>query len=370
MIYLDNNASTQVDLQVLHEMLPWFTDQYGNPSSTHHAFGWAAEAAIEKARGQLADLLAAQSTEIIFTSGATEANNLAIFGVMERLHGESKHFVTCVTEHPSVLGPADRLEKSGIRVTRVAVDQYGLIDETAYCSALSERPGLVSVMLANNESGVVQNIPRLAEMARSAGVHFHTDATQGVGKIPLDVRELGVDFLSLSGHKFYGPKGVGALWIRRGLSINPQIWGGMQERGLRGGTQNVPLIVGIGAAAQQVLNKSYSGLLGELTVKFELKLEAQIPQVVIAGKGARRIPGTSFFFVPKLPFTGLASRLKGIAVSAGASCKSADTGGSHVLLSMGFKDTINCIRVSFGKENVVRDAKVAVKEILDALCEN
>src|SRR5271154_2832617 len=253
-IYMDNHATTPVDLRVMETMLPYFTEKFGNAASRNHSFGWEAEEAVDRARNQIAALVGAKSKEIIFTSGATESDNLAIKGVLEFYKDKGNHIITCVTEHKAVLDSCRALERAGkATVTYLAVDKYGMVDPDAVRKAITDKTVLISIMYANNEVGTIHPIREIGCIAKERGIIFHCDAVQAVGKIPVDVERDGIDLLAMSGHKLYGPKGVGALWVRsKGprVRISPIIDGGGHERGMRSGTLNVPGIVGLGAACE------------------------------------------------------------------------------------------------------------------------
>src|SRR6202048_5020049 len=278
-IYMDNHATTPVDPRVLEAMLPYFTQRFGNAASRNHSFGWEAEEAVDKARNQLAALINAKSKEIIFTSGATESDNLAIKGVVEFYKDKGNHIITCVTEHKAVLDSCRTLERNGKAVvTYLPVDKYGMVDPDAVRNAITDKTVLITIMWANNEIGTLHPIAEIGKIAKEKGIVFHCDAVQAVGKIPVDVEKAGVDLASISAHKIYGPKGIGALYVRsKGprVRISPQMDGGGHERGMRSGTLNVPGIVGLGAACE-IAGKEMAAegeRLGELRDKLKAKLE-------------------------------------------------------------------------------------------------
>src|SRR5690348_16185885 len=294
-IYMDYHATTPVDPRVLEAMLPYFTEHFGNAASRNHAFGWEAEEAVEKARKQVADLIGANAKEIIFTSGATESNNLAIKGAAEMYREKGNHIITCVTEHKAVIDTCKKLEKQGARVTYLPVQKDGRISLDDLRAAITDKTILISIMTANNEIGVIQPVAEIAAIAKEKGILFHTDAVQAVGKVPFNVNELKVDMASLSAHKMYGPKGVGALYVRRRnprVLLSAQIDGGGHERGMRSGTLNVPGIVGFGKAAElcRLEMASDSVRLAGLRDRLNKKLHDQLDEIYINGTMERRLP--------------------------------------------------------------------------------
>src|SRR5947208_3909513 len=332
-IYLDNQSTTPVDPRVLEAMLPYFTEHFGNPHSTSHAYGRAAAEAIERARGEIAALIQADPREIVFTSGATEANNLAIKGAAHfaRAHPQNgqvrDHIVALQTEHKCVLESCRALEREGFAVTYLAVEPDGLVSLAALAEALSERTLLVSVMAAHNEIGVIQPLAEIGALCRSKGVLFHSDAAQAVGKIPLDVEAMRIDLMSISGHKVYGPKGVGALYIRRRPRVRllPLIDGGGQERGLRSGTLPTPLCVGLGRAAALAaaeMGEEAKRLHG-LRDRLYRNLSRRVPDVQLNGDGERRLPGSLNFSFPGTTAPDLIEACPSIAMSTGSACTSA-----------------------------------------------
>jgi cysteine desulfurase len=353
-VYLDHHATTPVDERVLEAMLPYFREEFGNAASRSHVFGWKAEAALEAARERVAKALGGAATEIVFTSGATEANNLAIKGVVEASAAKGRRVVTAATEHPSVLDVCRRLERDGrIELEVLAVDAAGRVDLDAVRAAL--RPGtvLLSLMLANNEIGTIHPVAEIGRIAKAAGVVFHCDATQAVGKIPIDVQAMNVDLLSASAHKVYGPKGVGALWVRRRhprVRLSPQIDGGGHERGLRSGTPNVPGIVGFGIA----LEIAVAEMDGErrrvraLRDRLWASLASQLEDVTRNGPDADRLDGNLNVSIPGIQSEALLVRLKDVAVSAGSACASASGGPSHVLRAIGLSDEMAHASIRFG----------------------
>jgi cysteine desulfurase len=353
-IYMDNHATTPVDPRVLEAMLPYFTTGFGNAASRTHAFGWHAEAAVDAARDTLAQLINAESgKEIVFTSGATESDNLAIKGVAEYYGGKGKHIITTTIEHKAVLDSCKRLEKEGFEITYVAARSDGIVDPSDIEKALTDKTILVSVMLANNEVGTIQPIEEIGKLTRAKGALLHVDAVQGLGKTPFDVRAMNVDLASMTAHKIYGPKGVGALYVRRSkprVRLVAQMDGGGHERGNRSGTLNVPGIVGFAKAAEILIkdgvedNKYIRGLRDKLWKK----LTTDLDHVLLNGHAEKRLPGNlnlSFAFVEG---EGLMMAIKDVAVSSGSACTSASLEPSYVLRSMGLDEDLAHSSIRFG----------------------
>jgi cysteine desulfurase len=379
-IYMDNHATTPLDPRVLEAMLPYFTEDFGNAASRTHAFGWRAEAAVEDARETIARLIGAESgKEIVFTSGATESDNLAIKGVAEYYASKGKHIITTVIEHKAVLDSCKRLEKEGYEVTYLPVGPSGVIDPNDVANALTDKTILVSVMLANNEVGTIQPIEEIGKLTRAKGAIFHVDAVQGIGKTPFDVRRMNVDLASLSAHKIYGPKGVGALYVRRSkprVRLGAQMDGGGHERGNRSGTLNVPGIVGFAKACEilELEGAEESARLRRLRDRLYARITKELDQVIVNGDLERRLPGNlniSFAFVEG---EGLMMAIKDVAVSSGSACTSASLEPSYVLRSMGLDeaDAHSSIRFGLGRFNTeeevdyVADLVVAkVKKLRD-----
>lgn len=367
-VYLDYNATTPVDERVLARMLPYFTEHYGNPSNTTHAFGWAASEAVAEAREAVAALLGATPEEILFTAGATESLNTAIKGVAEVYAGRGRHMVTVQTEHKAVLGACRALERRGFRVTRLPVDADGRLRPEVLEAALTDETILVAVMWANNETGVLHPIADLAAVARTRGALFLTDATQAVGKVPVSVE--GVDLLACSGHKFYGPKGVGALYVRRGVRLAPLLDGGSQEDGRRAGTLNVPGIVGLGAAAAVAAD----GLAEERTRlqalrdRFEAALAGALSGLRINGQAAPRLPQTTSVTFPGLRAANLMAALRDLAVSAGSACATGARNPSHVLTAMGLApaEAAATLRFSLGRFTTGAEVDFAARRVVEA----
>ncbi|MEP1097689.1 MAG: IscS subfamily cysteine desulfurase [Cyclobacteriaceae bacterium] len=348
-VYLDNNATTPVDPRVLEEMLPYFSEKFGNAASRNHAFGWEADESVQHAREQIANLIGANSKEIIFTSGATESNNLAIRGIVETHADRGNHIISCSTEHKAVLDPASRLKESGFEVTFLSVNQEGLIDLSELEAAITDRTVLISIMYANNETGVIQPLKEISGLAKKHGVTFMTDATQAVGKIPIDVRDLDIDLMSFSGHKLYGPKGVGALYVKSKVKLTAQIDGGGHERGMRSGTLNVPGIVGMGKACELC-----SLEMQEEERKLRL-LRDKLEEAVLKIPGTRRNgdPSERLAHVSNISFEDIDGEklllsLNEIAVSQGSACTSATFEPSHVLKAMGVPDELAFSTLRFG----------------------
>ena len=339
-LYLDYHATTPVDPRVLADMLPYFSEQFGNPHSRQHAWGWDAEKAVDRARAQVAALINASASEITFTSGATESNNLALKGAAERLRDRGTHIVTVATEHKSVLDTCRRLAERGFELTVVGVKPSGLVDLDELRRAMKRGTTLVSVMAANNEIGTVQPLAGIARVAHDAGALLHTDAAQAAGKIPIDVRAMEIDLLSMTAHKFYGPKGAGALFVRRAkprLALPAQIDGGGQEGGLRSGTLNVPGIVGLGRAAEicQAEMPEESARLASLRDRLLEALRARVPDVIVNGTLEGRLPHNLHVSFDGIEGEALLMALGDLAVSTGSACSSGSQAASHVLQAIG-----------------------------------
>jgi cysteine desulfurase len=352
-IYMDNHATTPLDPRVLEAMMPYLTGIFGNAASRNHSFGWEAEQGVEKAREQIAKLIGATAKEIIFTSGATESTNLAIKGVAEMYKERGNHIITQMTEHKATLDTCKRLEKSGYRVTYLPVQADGLIDIEDLKRAMDDKTIIVSIMYANNEIGVIQPIQEIGKLCHEKGVIFHTDAVQAVGKIPVNVVTDNIDLLSLSGHKIYGPKGVGALYVRRRnprVQLAEQINGGGHERGMRSGTLNVPGIVGLGAACEICMNEMTAEAARELELRDYLKnkLESALDYTQVNGNMEHHLPGNlnmSFVYVEG---ESLLMGINDIAVSSGSACTSATLEPSYVLKALGLGDDVAHSSIRFG----------------------
>lgn len=353
-IFMDYHSTTPVDPRVLEEMLPYFTEKFGNAASRSHAFGWAAEEAVDYARERIAKLIGAQSEkEIVFTSGATESNNLALKGVAEFYKDKGDHIITTVTEHKAILDTCKRLEKDGFRVTYLGVAKDGRVDPEDVKKAIGDKTILVSVMLANNEIGTVQPLEAIGKITREKGVLFHTDAVQGVGKVDFDVQKMNVDLASITAHKMYGPKGVGALYVRRSkprVRLVAQMDGGGHERGMRSGTLNVPSIVGFGKAADIMAKegKEESSKLVALRERLRTRLFSSLEEVYVNGSMEHRLPGNlnvSFNFVEG---EAMMMAIKDVAVSSGSACTSASLEPSYVLRALGVGDELAHSSIRFG----------------------
>jgi cysteine desulfurase len=365
-IYLDNNATTQVAPEVFDAMRPFFGLQFGNPSSMHTCGGVVAKL-VEEARGRIATLIGAEPTELVFTSGGTESDNFAIRGILDA-DPDKKHIVTTRVEHPAVLNTCRYLKRSGYEVTELEVDNDGNLDLERYRSSLRADTAVVSVMWANNETGVIFPIAEMARIARSRGIVFHTDAVQAVGKIPIDLSKLPVDLLSLSGHKLHGPKGIGALYIRRGTRIRPLIYGGHQERGRRPGTENVPGIVGLGHAARLALShmEEENTRVRAMRDRLEKELISRIPRTRLNGNRDNRLPNTtniSFEFIEGEAILLRMNELR-IAASSGSACTSGSLEPSHVLRAMGIPFTMihGSVRFSFSRYNTDDQVDLVIEE--------
>jgi cysteine desulfurase len=377
-IYLDNQSSTRLDPRVLEAMLPYFTEHFGNPHSTSHAYGRIAAEAIEHARSEIAALIHADPRELIFTSGATEANNLAIKGAAHfaRLYPQSgaprDHIVTLTTEHKCVLEGCAQLEREGFRVTYLPVEPNGLVSLDGLAAVLNDRTLLVSVMAAHNEIGVIQPLAEIGALCRSKGVLFHSDAAQAVGKIVIDVDGMQIDLLSISGHKVYGPKGIGVLYVRRRPRVRlvPLIDGGGQERGLRSGTLPTPLCVGIGrAAAIAAAEMTYEAArLRGLRDRLQTGLARRVPGLRLNGDVERRLPGNLNFCFPGIPAMKLIEACPGIAISTGSACTSASVEPSYVLRALGLSeaDANSGIRIGLGRFTTPAEVDFAVDALAAA----
>jgi cysteine desulfurase len=372
-IYLDYQATTPCDPRVVEAMLPYFTTHFGNPHSRNHQYGWDAEAAVEKARAQVAALIGADEKEIIFTSGATESNNLAIKGVAHFFKGKKNHIITVVTEHKCVLDSCRHLELEGFEVTYLPVQQNGLIDLEQLKAAIRPDTVIVSVMAVNNEIGVIQPLAEIGKICRAAKVYFHTDAAQAAGKIPLDVEAMNIDMMSISGHKIYGPKGIGALYVRRKprVRLEASIHGGGQERGMRSGTLPTPLCVGLGEACA-IAQREMGAEAERLTMlrdRFYDKIRAELPEVFLNGDLDRRIPGNLNISFAYVEGEGLMMGIKNLSVSSGSACTSASLEPSYVLRALGVEEELahTSLRLGLGRFSTEQDVDYAVEQIVQAV---
>ncbi len=372
MIYLDYNSTTPVDERVLAEMLPFFTEHFGNASSNAHALGWYAQGAVEKARQQVANFIGAESSEIIFTSGATEAINMALKGVFEAYQSKGNHIITCKTEHKAVLDTCTFLEEKGATITYLSVDREGRIDLDELQESLTNKTILVAIMAANNETGVLQDLEKIAEITHQNDSIFFSDTTQMASKLPIDVNEMGLDMCCISAHKLYGPKGVGALYIRRKnprVNLIPLLHGGGHENNKRSGTLNVSGIVGLGKACEIAQNEFWDNNMHISKVRGYLEHQLlEIPNLTINGSTKYRLYNTSNLYFPKLKDgSSVFSHIKNqYAVSLGSACTSANAESSHVLMAMGLnkEESNNCVRFSFGKKSQKEEAEKLAELIL------
>lgn len=372
-IYLDNNSTTPMDPRVLEAMLPFFNENFGNAASRNHSFGWNAEKAVDDAREQVASLIGSTSKEIIFTSGATEANNLAIKGVYEMYGSQGNHMITVTTEHKAVLDACKKAEKSGAEVTYLSPNEDGLINLDELESAITDKTILITIMYGNNEIGVIQDIKAISAIAKKNGILFHTDATQAVGKIPVDVSADGIDLMSFTAHKMYGPKGVGALYVRRKnprVKVTSQMDGGGHERGMRSGTLNVPGIVGFGKACElcQQEMESEATRLSAMRDKLEKEL-LTIEEAYVNGNAQHRLPHVSNISFKFVEGEGLMMGTKDIAVSSGSACTSASLEPSYVLKSLGLDDELahSSLRFGLGRFTTEEEVDFAIDHVKTAV---
>src|SRR5579864_4723309 len=361
-VYFDNNATTPVLPEVLEAMRPYFNERFGNASSIHH-HGQETRAAVERARESVAALMGCRASEVVFTSGGTEADNLAIFGMVKA----GDHLVTSTVEHHAVLNSGKRLEEMGCEVTYVPVDGRGLVDPDDVRRALRTHTQLISIMMANNETGVLQPVDEIGKIAAAADVYFHTDAVQAAGKVPVDVSRIGCDLLTISGHKLHGPQGVGAIYVRKGTSLQPMLYGGSHERSRRAGTENVPGIIGLGKAAElarEALERGDLTRMSALRDHIEQKILSEVDATGVNGEGAPRVPNTTNIHFDYIEGEALviALDLKGLAVSTGAACSSGAIEPSHVLTAMGLppERARASIRFSLGKQTTEEDIDFAL----------
>ena len=373
-IYMDNHATTPVDPRVLEAMLPYFGENFGNAASRNHSFGWAAEQAVEKARKQIADLIGATAKEIIFTSGATESDNLAIKGVAEMYAERGNHVITVATEHKAVLDSCKRLQKRGCDISFLGVGRDGLIDLDELRAAITPKTVLISVMWANNEIGVLQPIREIGRIARERGILFHSDATQAVGKVPISVDEDNIDLLSISAHKMYGPKGVGALYVRRKnprVQLTSQMDGGGHERGMRSGTLNVPGIVALGEACaicrREMAEESVR--LAGLRDRLKDRLLAELDEVYINGSLEHRLPNSLNMSFAYVEGESLLMGLNDVAVSSGSACTSATLEPSYVLKALGIGDDLahTSIRFGLGRFNTEEEVDYVAGRVIEVV---
>jgi cysteine desulfurase len=370
-IYMDNHATTPVDPRVLEAMLPYFTQKFGNAASRNHSFGWEAEEAVDKARNQIASVINAKSKEIIFTSGATESDNLAIKGVVEFYKDRGNHIITCVTEHKAVLDSCRTLERNGkATVTYLPVDKYGMVDPDAVRAAITDKTVLITLMYANNEIGTIHPVAEIGRIAKEKGIVFHCDAVQAVGKIPVDVERDGIDLLSMSAHKIYGPKGIGAIYVRsKGprVRITPQMDGGGHERGMRSGTLNVTGIVGLGKAceiAQAEMAEETRRML-DLRNKLQAGLFERLDEVYLNGHPTERLPGNLNVSFAYVEGESLLMGIHDIAVSSGSACTSATLEPSYVIRALGIDEELahSSIRFGLGRFNTEEEVGFVTERV-------
>jgi cysteine desulfurase len=372
-IFLDNHSTTPMDPRVLEAMLPYFVEKFGNAASRNHAFGWAAEEAVEEARKRIAKLIKADAKEIVFTSGATESDNLALKGVLEMYKGKGTHVITSSTEHRAVLDTAKSLEAKGLAtVTYLPVDKYGMVNPQDVQNAITDKTILISVMLANNEIGTINPIAEIGKIAKARGVLFHCDATQGVGKIPVDVQAMGIDLMSFSAHKLYGPKGIGALYVRKRnprVRIAPQIDGGGHERGMRSGTLPVPLIVGFGKACElceQEMTAETARLI-KMRDRLQAEIMAALEESYLNGHPTNRLPANLNISFAYVEGESLLMGMKDIALSSGSACTSATLEPSYVLRALGVGTELahSSIRFGLGRFNTDDEIDYTIKKVIE-----
>ena len=374
-IYLDNHATTPMDPRVLEAMLPYFTEKFGNAASRNHAFGWEAEEGVETARKQIAKLIHADAKEIVFTSGATESNNLALKGVVEMYHEKGDHIITSSTEHRAVLDTAKTLEtKRGVKVTYLPVDKFGMVSPKDVRDAITDKTILISVMFANNEIGTINPIKEIGKIAKEKGILFHCDATQGVGKVPVDVQEMGIDLMSFSAHKMYGPKGIGALYVRKKnprVRIAAQMDGGGHERGMRSGTLPVPLIVGFGKACE-LCEQEMAADAARLSVmrdRLHATITKTLEEVYLNGHPTERLPHNLNISFAYVEGESLLMGCKEIALSSGSACTSATLEPSYVLRALGVGAELahSSIRFGLGRFTLDEEVDYAAKKIIETV---
>jgi cysteine desulfurase len=374
-IFMDNHSTTPMDPRVLEAMLPYFVEKFGNSASRNHAFGWEAEEAVENARKQIAHLIHADSKEIIFTSGATESDNLAIKGVVEMYHEKGDHIITSSTEHRAVLDTCKALEsKRGVKVTYLPVDKAGMVSPEDVRNAITEKTILITIMMANNEIGTINPIKDIGKVAKEKGILFHCDATQGVGKIPVDVQDMGIDLMSFSAHKLYGPKGIGALYVRKKaprVRIAAQMDGGGHERGMRSGTLPVPMIVGFGKAVELCEQEmpTESKRLSAMRDRLQTAITGKLEEVYLNGHPTQRLPNNLNLSFAYVEGESLLMGLKEIALSSGSACTSATLEPSYVLRALGVGSDLahSSIRFGLGRFNTDEEVDYTAKRIIEVV---
>jgi cysteine desulfurase len=373
-IYLDNHSTTPCDPRVVEVMLPYFTEKFGNSASRNHSFGWEVEEGVEHARKQIAHLIGADAKEIIFTSGATESDNLALQGIVAMYREKGDHIITSATEHRAVIDTAKYLEKKGVTVTFLPVDKAGMVSPDDVRNAITDKTILISVMLANNEIGTINPIAEIGKIAKEKGIIFHCDATQGVGKIPVNVQEMGIDLMSFSAHKIYGPKGVGALYVRRKaprVRLEPMLYGGGHERGMRSGTLPVPLIVGFGKAAelceQEMATEAVR--MAKMRDRLQAGIMSAMDEVYLNGHPTERLPGNLNISFAYVEGEALLMGVKEIALSSGSACTSATLEPSYVLRALGVGSDLahSSIRFGIGRFNTDEEIEYTIGRMLKAV---
>jgi len=373
-IYLDNHSTTPCDPRVVETLLPYFSEKFGNAASRNHTFGWEAEEAVEKARKQIADLIHADAKEIIFTSGATESDNLALQGVVEMYREKGDHVITSATEHRAVIDTAKYLEKKGIKVTFLPVDKTGMVSPDDVRNAITDKTILISVMLANNEIGTINPVAAIGKVAKEKGVLFHCDASQGVGKIPVNVQEMGIDLMSFTAHKIYGPKGIGALYVRRRaprVRLEPMMYGGGHERGMRSGTLAVPLIVGFGTACelceQEMATESVR--MAKMRDRLQEGIMSGMDEVYLNGHPTERLPHNLNISFAYVEGEALLMGVKEIALSSGSACTSATLEPSYVLRALGVGSDLahSSIRFGLGRFNTDEEVEYTIDRMIKAV---
>ncbi|MEJ2229832.1 MAG: IscS subfamily cysteine desulfurase [Nitrospirales bacterium] len=373
-IYLDNHSTTPCDPRVVETMLPYFSEKFGNAASRNHTFGWEAEEAVEKARKQIADLIHAEAKEIIFTSGATDSDNLALQGVVEMYREKGDHVITSATEHRAVIDTAKYLEKKGIKVTFLPVDKTGMVSPDDVRNAITDKTILISVMLANNEIGTINPVAAIGKVAKEKGVLFHCDASQGVGKIPVNVQEMGIDLMSFTAHKIYGPKGIGALYVRRRaprVRLEPMMYGGGHERGMRSGTLAVPLIVGFGTACelceQEMATESVR--MAKMRDRLQEGIMSGMDEVYLNGHPTERLPHNLNISFAYVEGEALLMGVKEIALSSGSACTSATLEPSYVLRALGVGSDLahSSIRFGLGRFNTDEEVEYTIDRMIKAV---
>lgn len=372
-LYMDYNATTPVDPRVIETMVPYFCEIFGNASSSNHKFGWEAQEAVSKARRQVADLIGARASEIIFTSGSTESNNISVKSVAEVYSEKGNHIITCLTEHKAILETCEYLESRGFNVTYLNTDETGLIDLNELAESFTDKTILVSLMTGNNEIGTIQPIEEIGNLCKERGVIFHSDATQSVGKIPLNVDTTGIDLMSISAHKFYGPKGIGALYVRSKnprVKITRQTHGGSQEKGMRSGTLNVPGIVGLGKACEISTEEMDTEM--KRQIKFRDKMIDEflkMENVHLNGHRTNRLPNNVNLSFAYTDSESILAEMKDIAVSTGSACTSASLSPSHVLTAIGRNNELarSAIRISFGRFTTEEEIDYTIRRVTETV---